>query len=361
MRGLWPVARLGLNLVLTAAGFAIVVFLVVRLRLVVLPVIIAILVATLLVPPADALRRRLPSSAATLTVMAVAVGLLGGILAVVVPPIVGEVDDVGRSARAGLNEALRWLSGGPLGIERSQVEGSVDRALDRLRQDAGGVGAGLLSGAVLVAEAIAGFALVVVLVFFFVHDGRRIWSWAVSLLPASYRPDARTVGDRIWLTLSGYVRGVIVIALVDATLIGLALWIIGVPLVLPLAALTFLGAFIPLVGAVVAGAVAALVALVTKGFVAAILVVVAITVIQQLEGDLLYPVVVGRAIALHPVAILLALTAGTVLAGLIGALVAVPVTAAAWDAIDHIRANATHGRQGASISTTDEDGVVKTG
>lgn len=126
---------------------------------------------------------------------------------------------------------------------------------------------------------------------------------------------------------------------VDAVLIAIALWVIGVPLVLALAVLTFLGAFVPLAGAVLAGAVAALVALVTEGALAAILVVVVITVIQQLEGDVLYPLVVGRSIALHPVAILLALTAGTVLAGLVGALLAVPLTAMAWDALEYLRSH----------------------
>ncbi|HWC27644.1 MAG TPA: AI-2E family transporter, partial [Solirubrobacteraceae bacterium] len=142
---------------------------------------------------------------------------------------------------------------------------------------------------------------------------------------------------RMWTVVSRYVRGVAVVALVDALLIGLALVIIGVPLVVPLMALTFLGAFIPLVGAVLAGAVAALVALVAEGPIAAVLVVLAITAIQQLEGDLLYPIVVGQAISLHPVAILLVLTAGTVIAGLAGALLAVPIAAAIWAAIDQLR------------------------
>jgi predicted PurR-regulated permease PerM len=174
-------------------------------------------------------------------------------------------------------------------------------------------------------------------VFFLVHDGRRMWAWAVGLFPAGRRADVEAIGVRVWAALSAYVRGVAMVAVVDAVLIGLALLVIGVPLVVPLMVITFLGAFVPLVGALVAGAVAALVALVIEGVIAAVLVTVAIVVIQQLEGDLLYPLVVGRAIALHPVAILLALTAGTVVAGIIGALLAVPVAAAVWTAADHLR------------------------
>lgn len=194
-----------------------------------------------------------------------------------------------------------------------------------------------MTGGVLVAEIAAGALLAVVLLFFFVHDGRRMWFWAVQQLPVGHQGDADAIGRRVWSTTAGYVRGVVVIAVVDALLIGLALLVIGVPLVLPLMVLTFLGAFLPLVGAVLAGAVAALVALVTEGVLAAGLVLVAIIVIQQLEGDLLYPVVVGRAIALHPAAIVVVLTAGGVLAGIVGVLVAVPVAAGVWTAITYLR------------------------
>ena len=231
---------------------------------------------------------------------------------------------------------LRWLSQGPLGVEREQVTDAVDQALEGA-SGAGNITGSVLSGAALVVEFIAGLLLMLIVLFFFVHDGRRIWSWIVDLLPAAHRPDADAIGRRMWSTACGYVRGVAIIALVDAVLVAIALWVIGVPLVLPLAMLTFLGAFVPLAGAILAGAIAALVALVTEGAIAAILVVVVITIIQQLEGDVLYPLVVGRSIALHPVAILLALTAGTVLAGLIGALLAVPLAAMTWDALDYLR------------------------
>ncbi len=334
---LWPVARLGLNVVLSAAGLAIAGLIVVQLWLVVLPVLLALLLATLLVAPADALRRHgVPSAGAALLVMLVALAVLVSMLVSIVPAIVAEFDDVGRSAREGLDEALRWLSQGPLGVEREQVRRAVDRALE----DASGAGnltGSVLSGAALVVEVIAGLLLMLVVLFFFVHDGRRIWSWIVDLLPLAHRVDADAIGRRMWATACGYVRGVAIIALVDAILIAIALLVIGVPLVLPLAVLTFLGAFVPLAGAVLAGAVAALVALVTEGALAAILVVVVITVIQQLEGDLLYPLVVGRSIALHPVAILLAITAGAVLGGVIGVFLAVPLAAIAWAVVSHLR------------------------
>jgi predicted PurR-regulated permease PerM len=169
-------------------------------------------------------------------------------------------------------------------------------------------------------------------------DGRSIFGFLIQPLSEERRTRAWRVGDRSVGVLGGYVRGTAIVALVDAVVIGLALVILGVPLALPLATIVFLGAFIPLIGATVAGILATLVALVTNGPTTALIVLVVVIAVNQLEGDLLAPVVIGRALALHPLAILLALTAGTILAGIIGALLAVPITAVAWAAIKEWRA-----------------------
>jgi predicted PurR-regulated permease PerM len=195
----------------------------------------------------------------------------------------------------------------------------------------------VVTGALFVTELIAGLLLALVLLFFVLKDGYRIWDWIVSLVPGRRREGLREVGSASWSTLGHYLRGVASVALFDAVTIGVALAILGVPLVLPLAVLTFFGAFFPLVGAFTAGFVAALVALVSEGVVTALIVVGVITAIQQLEGDVIYPVLVGRQIRLHPVAILLVLTAGAVVAGIVGALFAVPAAAVAWTAIQHVR------------------------
>ncbi|MBA2348838.1 MAG: AI-2E family transporter [Solirubrobacterales bacterium] len=333
---LWPLARLSLNLALIALGAVLLLRGFTELRLVVVPVLIALLLSSLLVPVADLLRRRLPSAVATLLSMAAGAAVLVGLLALVVPAMVDEFDQVGQAAQDGLDEALRWLAEGPLDVSETQVQDGVQRAIDGIR-GSGALSGGLIGGATLAAELVTGAALVLVLLFFFVHDGRAIFGWAVRQFPPARRPQVQEIGERVWDVVSGYVRGVAVIALADALLIGLALVLIGVPLVIPLMVLTFLGAFVPLVGAVLAGAVAALVALVTGGVVDAVLVAVAVTVVQQVEGDLLYPLVVGQAISLHPVAILLALTAGTLIAGVIGTLLAVPLTAGAWAAVTVLR------------------------
>ncbi len=324
-------------LLIVAAG-VVVVYGLVQLRLVVLPVVGAIMVSTVLVPLAARLvRLGLPPAIATLAAMFAGAAAVAGLIALIVPSVAGELDDLGESVESGIDQIVSWLADGPLGVSEAELNRGIDQAIERLGESSGSLAAGVLSGAQLVAELIAGLLLMAVLIFFFVKDGPRIWAWVVSLLPARRRDDANEIGARAWTALGGYVRGVSIVATVDAVLIGLALLIIGVPLVLPLMVLTFLGAFFPLVGAVLAGFVAALVALVSNGVAAAVAVIVVITLIQQLEGDLLYPVVVGRSVELHPVAILLALTAGAVLAGVIGALLAVPAAAVAWVAIDYLR------------------------
>ncbi len=331
---LWPLARVALNVLLVAGGLVVLAWLAVTLRLVVVPLLVSLMIATLLLPPVDALRRRgVPSAPATVVTMLVATAVLGGILAVIVPGIVSQLGTVVSSAEDGIDRVANWLVGGPLGLEQRDIDDSIDQAATYLQDNAGQISGGVAAGATLVGEVIAGMLLALVIVFFFVHDGRRLWNWAVAIVPAAQRETVDAAGHRIWTTTAGYVRGVTIIALIDAVLIGIALAIIGVPLVVPLAALMFLGAYIPLAGVVVAGTLAALVALVSGGVIDALLVIAVIAVIQQLEGDLLYPVVVGRTVALHPLAILLVLTAGTVLAGLIGALLSVPVAAAIWMAV----------------------------
>jgi predicted PurR-regulated permease PerM len=169
--------------------------------------------------------------------------------------------------------------------------------------------------------------ITLVVLFFFVKDGPRLWSWVVKLFPETRRDAIEQVGDESWKALTHYVRGVVLVATIDAVGIGIALWLIGVPLVIPLAILTFFAAFVPIVGAIAAGAICALVALVSGGPFDALLVVGATLLVQQLEGNVLYPTIVGRQMELHPIAIFLAVTIGGVTAGIVGAAIAVPVAA----------------------------------
>ena len=337
-RVLWPITRVALNLVLIALAVIGGLWLLGELRVVVVPVLASLLLATLLVPPADFLRRHgWPSAPAAGLVMVGFAGIVGGIAALIAPAFVDQFGELETSVDEAVEEVVRWLVQGPFDLERSQIDEGVQNGLDSLRSNAGGIGRGVLSGASLLAEVIAGLLLMVVLVFFFVHDGRGMWKFGLSLVPRQRRELVDGAGHEVWTATAGYMRGVALIAVVDAVLIGIALALIGVPLVVPLMVLVFFGAFIPLVGAVFSGAIAALVALISNGVVDAAFVVGAIVAIQQIEGDLLYPNVVGRMIRLHPVAILLVLTAGTVVAGIVGALLSIPVAAAAWTAFRYVR------------------------
>jgi len=326
------------RLLVVAAALVLIALALVRLRLVFLPVFAAILLATALVPPANWLTRRgLPRTLATLSVMLASALALAGIGAAIGPSAIGELGEVDVNVQGGVERVEDWLADGPFGLSESRAAELVERAQEEASGQAGRLASGAIGGAVLAVEIVAGILLTVVLVFFFVRDGARLWEAVVRLAPERNRHDLRELGTRAWQTLGGYLRGTAIVALADAFFIGLALYLLGVPLVIPLALLTFFGAFIPIAGAVAAGFAAAMVALVSEGFVTALIVVGVVVLVQQVEGDVLQPLVVGRAVELHPVAVLLAVTAGAVLWGIPGALVAVPITAVAAKAGAYLR------------------------
>jgi predicted PurR-regulated permease PerM len=310
-----------------------------RLRLVVLPLFLAVLAATVLMPPAGWLRRWLPAGVAALVVLAGALVVVGGAAFAIAPTVSSEIEELDVSVSGGVDRVQEWLVEGPLDLSATRVDDLFDRAERELRSNAGTIASGALAGAVVALELLVGLLLALVLLFFLLKDGARIWSFLVSLFPPANQGDVDAMGRRAWRTLGGFLRGTAVVALVDAVFIGLAIWLTGVPLVVPLALLTFLGGFIPIIGAFAAGFAAVMVALVSEGFTAALIVFGAVLLVQQLEGNVLQPVLVGRTVQLHPVAVLLAVTTGGVLWGVFGALVAVPLTAACWSAIDYLRSS----------------------
>jgi len=310
-----------------------------QVRLAVLPVFIALLVATILTPPARALTRRgLHPALATTIVFLGSLLLVVCVVAVLVPPVTEQLGDLGRQVRAGVDQVGEYIASGPFGLSEARVDDAIDQAEQRLQDSLGSLAGGVVSGALLAVELIAGLLITLVLIFFFVKDGPELWGWIVGRFPRGTRERVQGIGESVWRVAGAYVRGLVVVATVDAVFIGLALTLIGVPLVLPLAVLTFFAAFIPLVGAFTAGAAAALVALVSEGVVDALLVVAAVTLVQQIEGDLLYPLVVGRTVQLHPVVILLAVTVGAVLGGIIGTFIAVPLVAILAAVVPVVRA-----------------------
>ena len=273
--------------------------------------------------------------------------VLGGLLAVLagagwlIGRAVGEeLDDLRGSLAEGIDRVRDWLVEGPLPVGERQLDEAATSAISWVQDNDGTVTTGVVTAATTATHVVTGALLTLFVLFFLLYDGRTIWSWAVRLLPAAARRPVGEAGEQAWATLVAYVRGIVVVALCDAVLVAVVLAVLDVPLLLALAALTFLGAFVPVIGATVAGTAAVLVALVDEGVTVAALVAVAVLVVQWIDSDVLQPIVVGRAVALHPLAVGLAVTVGALLAGIVGAVVAVPLMASANAAVVHLSGGA---------------------
>ncbi|MDQ4095172.1 MAG: AI-2E family transporter [Actinomycetota bacterium] len=338
-RGLATAAAYSWRLLVIGAAAVVLVYVLVALRLVFIPVFVALLASTLLVPVANALRRRrVPSLLATWITMLGAIGIFAGAIYVIAPQVADQFDDIAEEVRTGAEDVITWLTEGPLDLTRAEIEGYLDQAGEALRARQDDLVSGAFKGAYLVIEGITGFILTLVLLFFFIKDGERISNAFLGLFKGERREDVREIASRSWTALGAYIRGTAIVGVVDAIFIGAGLLIMGVPLVLPLAIITFFAAFFPLVGAVIAGIIATLVALVTKGFLAAAVIAGVTIAVQQIEGDVLQPIVLGRAVNLHPLVILLSLTAGAIVAGIAGAFLAVPVAALTTVVVGYFRA-----------------------
>ncbi len=346
-RSLRIAAALAWRILVVAAFLLVLGLAVARLRLVVVPSFVALLLAAFLTPPVQRLQRLgLPAGLAAFLTMLATAAVIGGIVVALAPQVASEVDEIDLSATEIRDDFENWLVDGPLDLSQQRVAELFDRIESEVRDNQGTIAAGAFSGALVAVEVLTGFLLAIVVLFFFLRDGARIWDFLVSLFPVDVRADVQVMGGRAWGTLSGFLRGTAIVALFDAFFIGLAIYLLGVPLVIPLALLTFLGGFVPIVGAFTAGIAAVAVALVTEGTVDAAILLGAILAVQQLEGNVLQPAVVGRSVELHPIVILLAVTTGAVLWGVVGAFVAVPITSAAWAAISYLRQKRDDDRRG---------------
>jgi predicted PurR-regulated permease PerM len=307
-----------------------------RLRLVVLPCAIALLLCALLHPVTERLRRWMPSLAATWLTMLLALGVLGGVGTFVgiqandqFPYLVDRIQYTARQAQ-------HWLVTGPFHLKNSQLQSIVDETLKQLEQQRGRVVGTVFTGATVAGEVIASIVFLFFVTFFLLKDGRGIWNWLISGLGRN-RDRFDRAGRASWETLSQYVHGTVIVAAIHAVVMAVVLAIMGVPLVAPLAVIIFFGSFIPIVGILVAGAVAVLVVFSVKGGVAALVFLGILVLEQQLEGHVLQPLVVGRWVRFHPLAIILAITVGGVIAGIPGAAVAVPTAAVIYRAVPALR------------------------
>jgi predicted PurR-regulated permease PerM len=296
--------------------------------IVVIPLAIALLLSALLAPAVGWLRRyRLPPSLATLLVLVCGIAAVAGTLTLVVTQFVDGVPELSDKAFNGVLQIQVWARTGPLHLSDQEFKQALESAKEWVNLNTSSLTATGVATAATLFEVLTGMLLVLFATFFFLRDGRKIWRFLVRLFPVNARWQLSDAGDASWSTLGSYVRATVLVAFIDAAGIGLALAILNVPLAFPLTALVFLGAFIPIVGASVSGAVAVLVALVDQGWVVALIVLGAVILVQQLEGHILQPLIMGRAVAIHPLVVIIGIASGVVLAGIIGALVAVPLIA----------------------------------
>ena len=305
-----------------------------RLALISFALAAALLLSALLRPAARRLERvGAPAGLAALICVLGLMSVLAGIGSLLWVRTSSRLDDLGPAVTDGIDRVRSWLVRGPLGLD----PGRVDDLRDRLVAQVTGAVPGPVAGAQTAVSVLGGLLLVLFLVFFLVKDGEGMWRWLVERTPERQRARLDGAGQRAWTVVSRYVLGVVTVAALDAVIIGAGLLIVGVPLWLSLTLLTFLGAFVPYLGAVLSGAVAVLVTLVTGGARDAVIILVVVLLVQQVEGNVLQPLVMRRAVHLHPVVTLLAVLSGTLLVGIPGAVLAVPMTAAAHQVYEHLR------------------------
>ncbi len=317
------------RVILILVLLAIVVLLLVQLKNVVIPILVAVVLTVLAQPMSSFLERKLrfPPILAALTTVVLGVMFIVALLSVASRSIMAGFSDLSAKAGAGFGSLLDWLAHGPLGIDQAQIDGWLDQLTSALQDNSGMLANGALSITSSIGNIAAGTAVVLFLTVFFLKDGRRLWVWCVRLLPRGWREPVHEASIRGWVTLRGYTKSTILVALIDAIGIGVGAALLGVPLALPLALLVFLGAFIPIVGAFLTGSVAVLVALVDKGVVTALLMFGVVILVQQIEGNVLQPWIMSNNVALHPVAVVLGVAGGTYVAGITGAVFAVPIMA----------------------------------
>ena len=321
-------AQFSWRLLVVLVGVSGLVLLLTRLYLVSLPIILALVFATIAVPPARRLERRgVPGLlAALIVVVGGTLTLLGGLI-LLIPAFTRQVAALGPTVNEAFDQVLDWVETGPLGLDRGELETIVTDAIGNIGEFSGTIATQVGTIALAVGEVLTALSLAVVLLFFFVKDGEQIVGWFISRAPERLRDDMRASGARGWGALAGYVRGTAAIALIDAVGIGLGLLIVGIPLVLPLTLLVFIGGFVPVIGAFISGLLATLVALATGGLTTALIVLAIVVVVQQVESSILQPMIMRRAVSLHPIVILTVLTAGAVIVGVLGAFLAVPIAA----------------------------------
>ncbi|MBW5484011.1 AI-2E family transporter [Streptomyces bambusae] len=337
--GMRVAAEVSWRLLLLAGMLWVLMKVISEVRLVVLAFAAAMLVTALLQPFVVRLRRLgLPrglATAVTAILGFVIIGLAGWF---VVWQVMENLDDLSNRVKDGINELKQWALDSPFHVTQQQINEIAKNLTDTIGTNTEQITSAGLQGVTVMVEVLTGILLAMFSTLFLLYDGKQIWRWVLGLVPADARPGLAGAGPRAWRTLTAYVRGTLIVALIDAVFIGLGLYFLKVPMAVPLAVFIFLFAFIPLVGAVISGALAVVVALVTQGVFTALMVLIVVLAVQQIEGHVLQPFILGRAVRVHPLAVVLSVAAGGMIAGIGGAVVAVPLVAVTNTVVGYLRA-----------------------
>lgn len=328
LAGLRSSSIVSLQFVLVVAAFWVLLWVVGELWVILLPVLFAIIVCTVLWPPVRWMRSRgTPAAAASLVMMLVAIGVFAGIISLIVPSIVRQVPELASRAIDGVRKLQDWIQGPPFNVRDEQLDNIVNTITGKVQSSASSIASGVFSGVGTATSILVTLFTALILTFFFLKDGSKFIPWLDRTVG---KPSGTHVGEvltRMWNSLGGFIRTQAIVSFVDASLIGIGLFILQVPLAGVLVVITFLGGFIPIVGAFVAGALAVLIALVSNGLTTALIVLAIILAVQQLEGNVLQPWLQSKSMDLHAVIVLLAVTLGGSLFGITGAFLAVPAAA----------------------------------
>ncbi|MFE6894203.1 AI-2E family transporter [Streptomyces sp. NPDC057694] len=336
--GLRVAAEAGWRLLVLAGALWVLMKVISSVQLVVFAFIAALLITALLQPTVARLRRHgVPRGLATALTAILGFVIMGLVGWFVVWQVQENIDTLSDQVQDGIDELRKWLLNSPFHVTEDQINDIAKSLRDAIGANTDSITSAGLEGVTVIVEAMTGILLAMFSTLFLLYDGKRIWEWTLKLVPAQARPGMAGAGPRAWRTLTAYVRGTVIVALIDAIFIGLGIFFLGVPMAVPLAVFIFLFAFIPLVGAVVSGALAVVVALVTQGVFTAVMVLAVVLAVQQIEGHILQPFILGRAVRVHPLAVVLAVATGSMVSGIGGAVVAVPLVAVTNTVVGYLR------------------------
>ncbi|MFD7590908.1 AI-2E family transporter [Kitasatospora sp. NPDC059811] len=336
--GLRVAAESTWRLLLLGGALYVVFYIVDMLRLVAFAVLASLLISALLEPTVSWLRRHgVPRSLAAGGVFLSGLAGIGLVGWFVVWQVSTNLSTVTSKVKDGVDQLRDWLSTGPLHLTQQQINDYADQIGKAITTNTDQITSASLTGAQIAVEVLTAVALAFFTTFFFLYDGARIWNWALRGLPRHSRFAMAGAGPKAWATLTAYVRGTVCVAFIDAVCIGIGIDLLGVPMAMPLAVIIFLGAFVPLVGALVTGTVAMLIALVTEGPWTALMVLIVLVAVMQIESHILQPLILGRAVRVHPLGVVLGVAAGGIIGGIGGAVVAVPLIAVTNTVITHLR------------------------